>query len=220
MDTIIIGISGKKQSGKSTLCESLFNYLESKCGKDSCSVYSFADSLKEKVCIDVLGLTREQCYGTDEQKNTSTIYSWGAIPKEISKGRLSTSFMTAREVMQIVGTDIFRKYFDDSIWVNATFRDINKDNYKFALISDVRFSSEVEGISNQDGSVIRLLRNVCETDSHASETSLDSYNWDSIENAHLINNIKMSIDEQFFEAKEIVESFINTMSMKKLLSEN
>src|SRR5688572_15326111 len=37
--------------------------------------YNFADPLKE-VCIGLLGLTYEQCYGTDEQKNTLTNLRW------------------------------------------------------------------------------------------------------------------------------------------------
>ena len=60
-------------------------------------IYSFADPLKKNICIDILGLTYEQCYGTDAEKNqvTHIVYNEG--------------FLTGREVMQYVGTDIFRK---------------------------------------------------------------------------------------------------------------
>lgn len=40
---------------------------------------SFADTLKD-FCINVLGLSRENCYGTDEQKNAPTEYVWENAP--------------------------------------------------------------------------------------------------------------------------------------------
>ena len=220
----IIGISGKKQSGKNTLCNSLEEYIKVKYGM-SCKIYSFADALKENVCMKTMGLTYEQCYGSDEQKNSLTIYKWENLPREIRHDNklgceyapngeiceyiLPTGFMTAREILQIVGTDIFRKYFDDSIWVNATFRNIFKENFEVALISDVRFPSEIEGVINKEGNVIRLLRNVCKADSHESETVLDDYDF-SIHGDEicLIDNTNMSIEEQNIEAVKYIESKI------------
>ena len=40
-------------------------------------IYSFADLLKKNVCMDIFGLTKEQCYGTDEQKNSDQMYAGG-----------------------------------------------------------------------------------------------------------------------------------------------
>jgi hypothetical protein len=223
--TLVIGISGKKQSGKNTLCYGLEEWIKVKYGV-SCKTYSFADALKEKVCMETMGLTYEQCYGSDEDKNSLTIYKWEKLPLEVrmdnrlgdqqidlltSSPVLPAGFMTAREIMQIVGTDIFRKYFDDSIWVNATFRHIFKENYEVALISDVRFPSEVEGVIEKNGSVIRLLRNVCEADAHKSETALDDYDF-SIHNDKvcIIDNTNMSIEEQNKEAVKYVKSKIES----------
>lgn len=208
---MIIGVSGKKQSGKDTSCKYMQEVFSSKFGKDSCKIYSFADLLKKHICIDILGLSYEQCYGTDEQKNSFTEYIWENFPKairlknkikneyapngEITDIILPSGYMTGREIMQIVGTDVFREYFSDMVWVNATIRQIKKDNYKFALICDVRFPSEVESVLKNDGHIVRLMRNVCKADAHASETSLDNYDWYK-KNVHLISNINLSIEEQ------------------------
>lgn len=214
---IIIGISGKKQAGKDTVCNFLSIYLNNKYHykHNCCKSYSFADSLKEKICMGVMGLTYEQCYGTDEEKNTLTSYKWDNLPDNIrfpySSSRetgdiisIRTGFMTAREIMQVVGTNIFRAYFDDSIWVNATLRNIKEDNCDFALISDVRFPSEVEGIIKNNGYVFRLLRDICESDCHESEVALDNYNWNSNkDNIFIIDNSKMSIDQQNQKTEEI-----------------
>jgi len=196
--TIVIGASGKKQSGKDTLCDGLFEWLETKFGQGCVKIYSYADVLKEKVCIEVLGLTREQCYGTDEQKNTLTQYKWSNFPEEVLRdnGKWDASEnMTAREIMQVAGTDVFRKMFSDTIWVDATFRSIEKDGFHFALISDVRFPSEVTKIEEEDGYIFRLLRNVCEGDVHESENALDDFDWRSLKNGFVIDNEQMEIDE-------------------------
>lgn len=220
---LIIGISGKKQSGKNTICDNLKKYYHDNIDNWGCKIYSFADALKEKVCIDVLGLDKEQCYGTDEQKNTLTQYKWENLPFEIrqknhlgieyaSNGEIynfimPTGFMTAREIMQVVGTDIFRKYFDDSIWVNATFRNIAKDKCPFVLISDVRFPSEVRGVIDAGGYMIRLSRDIYNDDDHSSEVALDKYDW-LIHDSRIcmIDNKNMSIDEQ---AKIAIDFFEN-----------
>ena len=192
------------------------------------------DALKQKVCIDVMGLREEQVNGTDEQKNTFTKYKWENLPHRIrydnklgceyaSNGEicnhvLPTGYMTAREIMQIVGTDIFRQYFDDSIWVNATFRSIKKDNLPFALISDVRFPSEVEGVAKENGIIFRLLRDICEKDPHSSETALDNYDWDSVYNAYLIDNRETSIEQTNEIIYDIFDVAVNCATMRKILN--
>jgi len=209
---MIIGVSGKKQAGKSLLCKDIFTkyFVGNSRGVRA---YSFADALKSKVCMEVMGLTREQCYGTDKQKNTPTIYKWENLPHRIrydnklgcnyaSNGEvcehiLPTGFMTARSILQVVGTDIFRRFFNDNIWVETIFRVIAKDNPKIAIIEDVRFPSEVTSIINKGGYIIRLLRDVCDEDSHSSEKSLDDYDFTSLgKQCFVLDNQKMTIKEK------------------------
>ena len=71
---IIIALSGKKGSGKSTLANEMSSWYSDEMG-ESAFVCSFADDLKE-FCINVLELRREQCYGSDDDKNTPTNYLW------------------------------------------------------------------------------------------------------------------------------------------------
>lgn len=218
----IIGISGKKQAGKTTLCDYLHEkydrYTDLMCAPPFVSVFSFADALKEKICIDVLGLTKDQVYGTDEDKNSLTCYEWENLPYFIRKAYskktidIPTSVidsggfqyepymeprigqMTAREIMQIAGTDIFRNMFSQDIWVNATMRVIKESNVPVALISDCRFPSEVNAILSQDGIVIRLTRQFDEDDTHLSETALDNYPFANTEECFLIDNHNQSIE--------------------------
>ena len=170
-------------------------------------LYSFADPLKQ-MCIEILGLTEDQCYGTNDQKNSLTKLNWKDMPgityvpaksmggsgdREIFAPR-KTNNMTAREVLQYIGTDIFRKMYHD-VWVDATLRKMKIEQPEVAVVVDVRFPNEVEGIQKIGGKVIRLTRSPFK-DEHDSETKLDkeNFDWDNFD--AIIDNAEMSIEQQ------------------------
>jgi hypothetical protein len=167
-------------------------------------IYSFADLLKRNICMDVLGLTESQCYGTDEEKNTETQISWGDIP--IPNKQVKAKKLTAREVMQYVGTDIFRKMYPN-VWVDATIRKIQQEGSMMALICDCRFPNEVEGIQNVGGKVVRLTRNSGDSDGHSSEVALDEnqYDWNNFD--AVIDNSNLSLSEQNKAVYDTLKSF-------------
>lgn len=74
---IIIALSGRKNAGKNTAALGIKNYFDN---DDEFFECSFADDLKE-FCINVLGLRREQCYGSEEEKNSPTKYMWENVPE-------------------------------------------------------------------------------------------------------------------------------------------
>jgi hypothetical protein len=155
-------------------------------------IYSFADMLKKNVCMDLLGLSYEQCYGTNEQKNTLTKLKWENMPGITDK----TGQMTAREVLQYVGTELFRK-MNPEIWASATIRKIQKDKPIVAVIKDVRFPNEVDAIHELNGVVLRLNRSPYKNeDSHSSENLLSEENYDWNNFNLIINNQDISIKDQ------------------------
>ena len=132
--------------------------------------YSFAEKLK-RMAVDVLGLKEEQAFGTDEQKNTPTHIQWESMPGDSAKLQ-PPGPMTGREVLQYLGTDIFRSMYQN-VWVDACLRQIEEDAPEVALISDVRFENEIKAIQKQDGFVIGLSRNPYKaSDMHESETQI------------------------------------------------
>lgn len=143
--------------------------------------YSFADELKQFL-IRHFGLSWEQCYGTDEQKQTITPFRWSdfafALPTafvgQIKKKKLYTEHMSARDVMQVFGTDICRRVFE-SCWSKPTFDKIIVEQVPFAIITDARFISEIELGKNYGAKTLRLTRCRFE-DQHASEIELNEYN--------------------------------------------
>jgi hypothetical protein len=196
--TKIIAFAGRKQSGKTT-CSSFLQDVIVSNNLGSCKVYNFADSLKQDICINMLGLTYEQCYGDDNHKNSLTQIEWKNIPGyniswTFSKDHDESGRMTARQVMQFIGTEIFRNIKND-IWAVSTINKIRTENPDYAIIADCRFPNEKDIVSNNNGIVIKLTRNPFNSD-HASEIAFDEnvYNQKSFD--LIINNSKISIEEQ------------------------
>ena len=171
-------------------------------------IYSLAEPLKE-FCIDILGLKRELVYGTDKQKNSLTDLEWDYMPGVITdkdwyedlKEQVNdieslltyhaSGKMTVREVLQFVGTDIFRR-MNPNCWTGYLLAQIAVDQPELALVSDVRFPDETIGIRKVGGIVIHLTRDPYKKkkDQHASEKIDDS------EADIILDNQKMTIPQQ------------------------
>lgn len=194
---MIIAFAGRKQSGKSSGAEFLKKEYYKIFKHDSeyeYQVYSFADMLK-KVCVEILGLDPRQCYGEDEYKNQLVNCRWNG--KQLS----------AREVMQIIGTEWFRT-MQPNVWADATIRKIQKDRPDLSIIDDCRFPNEVEAIKKAGGVVIKLNRNLYHSE-HISEKSLDEEVYDQSNFDLVINNQEMSIDEK----NDIIRNFLMERSL-------
>jgi hypothetical protein len=176
--TKIIAFAGRKQSGKTTCSEAVLKVSPPLNAK----IYNFADPLKQDICMNIFGLSYKQCYGDDIDKNTLTGLVW--------EGR----DLTAREVMQFVGTDVFRKMKND-VWASATINKISIEQPHIAVIADCRFPNEVQAVKDAGGMVIKLTRNPYNSD-HASEIALDPSNYDHSNFDLVLNNDDINIEQQ------------------------
>lgn len=185
----IIALSGKKGSGKSSLAQALLRNASELWPGKVVKKFALADPLKG-ILVDILGVDPALVYGDDTQKNTLTGLLWENLPhyhlvqidrarKAISEGGTEgllkdvcpSGPMTVREVLQEVGTGIFRR-FSQQVWVNALLRAIRRSDAQVAVIDDVRFANEAQGVTDAGGVVVRLTRGIT-GDSHLSETALD-----------------------------------------------
>jgi hypothetical protein len=151
---VLIGISGKKQSGKDTLADKLLAWFR---GNPRARVQKtgFAECLKARV--QRLFRCPYSClYGTDAEKS---------VPRSTLNG------YSGREVCQEYGTMI-RKYSPD-FWVRAGLS--NAIGFDHTIYCDVRFPNEVAGIQGAGGVVIRLEGSYAPPDPHPSEMALDGY---------------------------------------------
>ena len=135
---MIIGIAGKKQSGKDTVAK-IIQYLITKDEfgykhpptindmesffnnnhKSRWKIHRFADKLKDIVCL-LIGCTREQLED-EEFKNTPLGSEWTETVDWGDYDWLDTNFvMTPRTMLQFIGTDLFRNRLHPNTWVNAT----------------------------------------------------------------------------------------------------
>jgi len=201
----ILDIESKRPDIMGFLEETVWPYIKN---------YSFADPLKD-IAVKLFGLTHEQVYGTNEDKNSLTNLYWENMPgiitkdygtklakveKELTVKYHTVGQMTAREVMQYIGSMCRRIYND--CWVNFTLNRIQSENVGLAVIQDVRYQNEVEGIQKVGGKVVRLTRQI-DTDTHNSEIDLDNYNgFDAI-----IDNQNMSVADQVNELMNILIKF-------------
>ena len=196
--TQIVAFAGRKQSGKTTCSEFIVKYFNGVLQPfNGAKIYNFADPLKQDICMNILGLTHDQCYGDDDSKNQYTEIYWDG------------NRLTAREVMQFVGTDIFRKMKTD-VWAGATITKIQKEQPQLALIADCRFPNEVEAVKNAGGIVIKLTRNPYNSN-HSSETALDEINYP-------VNNFDLVVYNDLLTINEQNEIILNFLKKKKVLS--
>jgi hypothetical protein len=166
-DVLVIGITGRKRSGKDTIGKYLIeNYGFIRI--------AYADALKE-ACKHIFGFSDEQVYG-DDLKEVVDEY-WGHSP---------------REILQKVGTELFReqlpilcKNISNDVWIRSVERKIQnlhkKGHTKF-VITDVRFPNELEFLSKINGKSWKVVRPSLSKDStayvHASESMIDDFNCD------------------------------------------
>jgi hypothetical protein len=84
-----------------------------------------------------------------------------------------------RALLQRLGTEAGRETLWDSIWVDAAFADVKP--WEKIVVTDVRFPNEAKAIADRNGRLIRIIREgVGPANSHASETSLDTWPFDEI----------------------------------------
>lgn len=86
-----------------------------------------------------------------------------------------TKNYTVRELLQYLGTELFRNQLHENVWLNALFADYNEKS-KW-IITDVRFVNEAEAIKKRGGLLIRVNNPEYKPykGEHESETQLDDY---------------------------------------------
>lgn len=169
---MLIGLSGKKQSGKSTIA----NHLMDKHGFFE---VSWAYPIKEIIGRRLFGFSEEELYGSLKDSINPT---WKATP---------------RQAYQYAGS-VFREFYPD-FWVILGLRRINNllEKNRNVVVSDCRYLNEALAIKSLGGYILRIEReNINNRDNHISEVDLDMFNFDErIRNSGELDLLKIKIDE-------------------------
>jgi len=173
----LIGVSGRKRSGKNTVA-SIINEILAEKGKETYIEKAYAAKLKQIASI-LTGVPLDG-WETEKDKATPLPSEWNSYDSLGLKVPI-----TRRVFLQKLGTNACNNHLHANTWINALFMDytpISKsvfagDTYPKWLVTDVRFPQEVTAVKSRGGIVIRVQRPATDNagDTHASETALDDY---------------------------------------------
>jgi hypothetical protein len=151
---MLIGICGKKFSGKSTVARLLHNAT-------GYPVVSFADKLKDVTCV-LSGCTREQLEDYDFKEKQ-------CVPPYLVPYCGDVEKPTFRAFLQHFGSEVMRGV-NDNIWIDCTLSNCDEN----CIVSDCRSPNEARAVNERGGIVIKVVRPDVKTpDSHQSETLID-----------------------------------------------
>lgn len=182
----IIGICGLKRSGKDTLANIIsekYNYEHVKISKklkETCKIlFDFTDDQMEK----------------DIKEDIDP--RWGVSP---------------RKCMQYFGTELMQYQIQNLLnigkkfWINSLLNEIDRENNKKYVISDLRFLHEYEEIKKRNGIIICVDRMqnrssdhaVAVEDAHISEQEYKKFDYDLIIKNDTIDSMVTQI-QSFFD---------------------
>ncbi len=187
-----ITLAGRKQVGKDTSAHIIARIIGSRQEDQSfidewrtpspkVHIVHFADALKD-ACVLIFGIDRQDME-TEDGKKKMTDVLWPAYDEAGScayavwrpADPTVDRFMTVREVLQFVGTDLFRNQIDPDIWVKSVFRKKYAED-DIVIIADARFPNET-AFAKKHGLLVKIERdNGLAGDMHISERALDNYN--------------------------------------------
>ena len=151
MARTIIGLAGRKQSGKTTAADNLLN--------SGFVRLSFADGMRA-----MLGeLFNSLGYSMTDVK--SMLFE----DKERFIAPLNKSY---RQMMQSLGTEWGRELIHPDLWVMAARYQIEMSPDSNVVFDDVRFENEAALIRELGGLIIHIDRGGLVTDTHASESGI------------------------------------------------
>jgi hypothetical protein len=168
---LIIGLSGYARSGKDEAAKVLVEEY-------SFTRVSFADKLRDVLYALNPMVDMNRLYSADEPdgppiylQEVIDTYTWDHY-KESHFGP------EIRRLLQRLGTEAGRQTLWDSIWVDAAFAGTHPDQN--IVVTDCRFPNEAQAVKDRGGDVWRIQRyGVAAANSHASETSLDDWDFDA-----------------------------------------
>lgn len=180
---MIIGLCGRKGAGKDTFALPLIDH------KDFAKV-SFAGPLKELVGLSFelpLELMedrrvkdakfKEPVFLTEQDADTIL----GLFPAPIRSSQeydkladviSGAEINSIRELLQFIGTDVFRNNYDKNIWTDLGKAAIQRwaDRGVDVVITDIRFANEADIVQDLGGIIIRIDRDDdSDCDFHESE---------------------------------------------------
>lgn len=167
----LIGLIGKKRSGKDTFAAGLIDRGFTR--------FAFADALKDAaLALDPIIVTGDPVHITPSNIDTHGLPRLSAVVA--ARGwEDAKAIPEVRRTLQALGVAM-RDNVADDVWVAGTMARA-VDHPGPAVITDVRFPNEAQAVVDAGGIIVRIIRpGIVSDDTHVSETALDGYPADLI----------------------------------------
>lgn len=170
---MLIGLSGRKRSGKDSLALRLMQ-------EHGFERVAFADPMREMaLALDPI-ISTSFVADAEEEERFGFIRSTRLAELVERQGwEAAKEHPEVRRTLQRLGTEAGRGVLGDTIWIGQAFRRINAILARGAsvVVTDVRFLNEAERVRQAGGFVLRIERpGLPLGDLHPSETELDGWN--------------------------------------------
>lgn len=197
----VVMFVGAAGSGKDTAADAVMKEIP------GCGELKFARALKE-TCALVFGWDIHRLTDDLQYKQEFAFYPDGEPIKLNADG----APMTRREIMQFVGTDLFRDQVRDDVWVRSAIAEMNRtESLKGVptlwVLTDTRFENEYELMSSEAENllVVRLERTNWQIDQsdHQSEQG-----WSKLPYHVGINAASGEIENLSAESVRLTKAFL------------
>lgn len=183
MKPLLIGLTGRARSGKSTAAEHLI-------GSYLLEHYAFADPLRDGL-MSIFNLDPTDFEGDRKEQPLAWL---GRSP---------------RELMQSMGTEWARNTVHPDVWVKLAEQNLDYMTNALSpvigfVISDVRFENEADFIRKRGGTVIHISRRDAQAvNPHISEAGVElNFNDQTLRNDGTVEEFLRSLDDTFRHLRE------------------
>ena len=188
----IIGITGLKRSGKDTTAY----YLHKKYNYD---IFHFAEPLKDMITALLANVDCNDNYFTEYHK------------EEI----IPTINQSYRSLAQTLGTEWGRNMMDNDLWIRIL--EFNSQWSNYIVIPDLRFNNEAKWIADNNGIILKIVKDTGLSDTHASESGIyDNYISHYIYNDSTIDDLYKQIDLIFGNSLSDILNNLNPSQLEQL----
>jgi hypothetical protein len=178
-DLPLLGLIGKKRSGKDTFAAPLL-------AEFGFHRVAFADPLREAA------LRLDPWVGPASTPGDLRLAyrRLSGVVAELGWERAKDHVPGVRETLQRLGTDVVRE-LDPDLWVRAALAQIDERPWG-VVVTDVRFPNEADAIRDRGGILVRITRpGPVDPDEHKTERALDDY----AEDLHVVNDDTIEVLE-------------------------
>ena len=180
---MIIGISGKKQCGKDTICK-IIQAIDSCSRTHTPTVEEIVKELERPTIAN--SIWQKHAFADKLKRMCSVLTDFPDITfwesAKIKDMRNPIFGMTNREILQKIGQSL-RENIHPDVWVKALLSGYEVTRIPLEMsriepqwiIPDVRMPNEAKTIKDMGGILIRVNRNTGVIDTHISEIALDDY---------------------------------------------